>query len=139
MSDASLPLQKAIVAALKADAAVKALVGAVTPRVFDEPNVGAEKPYISFGFSDVLTEMADEYEGSDASIQVDGWTAPPGKEAIKRLGRAIRSTLHDKALALDENQRLVSLTVEQIRYLVEPDSLTQHVAVTVRARTEPSA
>lgn len=133
VADASLPLQKAIVAALKA---------ASTPaagRVFDAISPSAAKPYISLGPFDVLTEQADEYEGSETTIQIDAWSAGPGSVEVKQLGRAIRAALHNATLTLEENQRLVSLTVEQIRYLRDPDGITQHAAVTVRALTEPSA
>lgn len=136
MSDASLPLQKAIVAALKAHAGLTALVGG---RVYDGVPRSAAKPYVSYGPSDVLTEEADEYEGFDESLQIDAWSAGPGRVEIKKIGRAIHDALHETALSLDESQRLVALTVEQVRYLTEPDGLTQHAAVAVRARTEPTA
>lgn len=135
-ADASLPLQKAIVAALKGAGAVSAIVAA---RVYDTPPTVPTKPYLSMGPFDVLTDEADEYEGSETTLQVDAWSGGPGSVEVKQLGRAIRATLHQAVLTLDENQRLVALTVEQIRYLREPDGLTQHAAVTVRALTEPSA
>lgn len=135
-ADASLPLQKAVVAALKNAVAVSALVAT---RIYDTPPPTPAKPYVSMGPFDIITELADEYEGSETSIQVDAWSAGPSTVEIKQIGRAIRATLHNATLTLDENQRLVSLTVEQIRYLREPDGLTQHAAVTVRALTEPSA
>lgn len=134
--DATLPLQKAIVAALKEATPVSALVGA---KVYDNVPKSPEKPYVSIGPVDVLTEVADEYEGSDISFQIDGWSAGPKSVEVKQLGRAIRTALHEQSLELDENQRLVSLIVEQVRYLPEPDGISQHVAVTVRALTEPSA
>lgn len=137
MSDASLPLQKAIVAALKGHSSVSALVGA---RVYDHvPGGDPEKPYISYGSSDILSEIASEYTGHDETLQIDAWSAGPGKVEIKQLGRAIHKALHEQSLSLDENQRLVYLTVETVRYLPEPDFITQHAAVEVRARTEPSA
>ena len=133
--DASLPLQKAIVDALKADAAVAALVGA---RVYDVPPPAPEKPYISLGPFDALTEVAAEYEGSETTMQIDGWAAGQGSVEIKQLGRAIRAALHEKDFALEDNQRLVALVIDQLRYLREPDGITQHVAATARARTEPA-
>lgn len=134
--DASLPLQKAIVAALRSALPVKALV---SQRVFDAVPSGAAKPYITIGPIDVLTDDAAEYEGSDSTIQIDGWSAGPSSVQVKQLGRAIRTALHNQEFTLDGNQRLVSMTVDQIRYFVEPDGITQHVAVSVRALTEPSA
>lgn len=136
VADASLPLQKAVVARLKADAGVMAAAGA---RVYDGVPAGAVKPYVSMGPFDSLTVSAQAYEGSDTSMQVDGWADGPSTVPIKQLGRAIRAALHEADLVLDEDQRLVSLVVEMVRYLREPDSVTHHAVVTVRARTEPSA
>lgn len=136
-ADASLPLQKAILAALKADPTVNGLVGG---RIYDNVPATATMPYISFGPFDVLTEEADEYEGSDTSLQIDAWSgggATVGSVQVKQIGRAIRDVLHEANLTLDEDQRLVALTVDVIRYLRELDGITQHAAVTVRARTEP--
>lgn len=134
-ADASLPLQKAIKAKLTATAAVTTVaIGGVN----NTPSPTTPKPYVSFGPFDVLTEDAQEYEGSDTTLQIDGWANGPEDATIKRLGRAIRTALHKAALTLDEDQRLVSLDVETLRYLREPDGITQHVAVSVRARTEPT-
>ena len=136
VADASLPLQKAIIARLRSDTEMAALVAG---RVYDSVPSGAVKPYVSAGPFDALTISADEYEGSETTLQFDGWANGPESVEVKRLGRAMRAALHEAALALDENQRLVFLVVDVIRYLVEPDGTTQHAAVTLRARTEPSA
>jgi len=135
--DASLPLQKAILAALKADATLQALVGG---KIYDTVPPSAEMPYVSFGTFDVQTEDADEYEGSDSFIQIDAWSGGEsvvGSVEAKKIGRAIRGALHHANLSLDEDQRLVDLTVDAVRYLRELDGITQHVAITLRARTEP--
>ena len=130
-ADASLPLHKAILTALKA-------VPVASGRVYDGVPVSPAFPYVSLGPFDALTEEADEYEGSDTTIQIDAWSRTPGSVEIKQIGRQIRETLHEAALSLDENQRLVAMTVDQVRYTRDPDGLTHHAIVTVRARTEPT-
>jgi hypothetical protein len=135
-ADSSLPLQKAIIDTLKADSAVAAIVGA---RVYDMVPAGAPKPYVSFGPEQVLPDKGDEYDGADIFVQLDGWSATGTKMEIKRLGAAIRSALDEKPLTLVDDQRLVRIAIEDAHYLVEPDGLTQHAALTFRARTEPSA
>jgi hypothetical protein len=85
--DASWELQMAIVSALKSDGGVSAIV---SNKVFDAPASTAAKPYISYGPSDITTEIASEYEGSDETIQIDGWTAGPNRKQSKELGKAIR-------------------------------------------------
>jgi invasion protein IalB len=133
-ADASVPLQKALVAALKANAAVNAIVAG---RIYDQVPVDAVKPYLSFGPWQVIAEQGDCYDASDISVQIDGWSAGPGSIEAKKIGRAVRAALDQQQLALDENERLVVMVIEQTQYLVEPDGLTQHAVVSFIARTEP--
>lgn len=135
-SDSSIALQKAIIDVLRADEAVKAIV---VDRVWDAPPEKPKKPYISLGPMQVLADVADGYEGSDVALQVDGWAEGPAQKAIHQLGAAIRAALSGADLALGDDQRLVNIEPEQTNYLVEPDGITQHAAVTFTARTEPTA
>ena len=61
--DPSLELQKAIVAALKADAAVTAIING---RIYDAVPGGATKPYVSFGPFQLLPEHGDCLYGGEA-------------------------------------------------------------------------
>ena len=133
--DPSVSLHRAIIAGLKADAGMIAIVG---DRVYEDPPATPVKPYVTTGPMDVVPEVADEYEGSTTTFQVDGWAEGPGGNSMRQLGRAIRTALHEVQLTLTENQRLVSLTVEMTRYMKEPDGITRHVVVTGTALTEPS-
>lgn len=134
MIDASLPVQKAIRARLIADATVNALVAG---RIYDAVPTAAAKPYLSFGPFDVLPEPADCSQGADITLQIDGWAAGPDTVEIKRIGAAVAASLQWAELALDEGQRLVIMSIETVRYLRDPDGITAHAAVTVRAQTEP--
>jgi hypothetical protein len=135
-SSASLPLQAAVISALKVDPAVAAVVA---DRVFDRVPTNSAKPYVAFGPSQILPEYADDYEGSSETFQLDGWSTAYGKEEIKRLGRAMRDALSHAELPLGDNQRTVLIEVEQERYLTEPDGLTQHAILLFVAHTEPTA
>lgn len=136
MSDSTLAVQKAVFTALNADAAVTAIVAA---RIYDAVPAGAAKPYLSFGPMQVLPDIADEYEGSEVTFQIDGWSAGPKSVEAKQIGKAVRAALSGAELALEDNQRLVNIEPVQINYLAEPDGITQHAALTFRARTEPTA
>ena len=136
LSDASLPLQKAIVAALKADLFVATLVGT---RIYDAVPMNATKPYVSFGPFQLLAEEGDCIEGGEIIVQLDAWAVGPDTVEVKRLGSAVAMALDNAPLALDENQRLVMLEIQNIQYLREPDGLTAHGVLTVRALTEPTA
>jgi hypothetical protein len=132
ISDSSLPLQKAIVARLKAD------VEMIDGRVYDAVPVSATKPYVSFGSFQVLPEEADCSEGVSVTIQLDGWAAGPDTVEVKRLGAAIARSLQWAELPLDEDQRLVIMNIIDVSYLRDPDGITTHAIVTVRAQTEPA-
>lgn len=138
MSDAALPLRKAILDKLKANAGVMALV---STRVFTYPTATATKPYISIGPIQSLPDEAAEYEGSTTSIQVDGWATGPEQTEVMKLGRAIEAALNRTSLTLVDNQRLVEITRDGVgtQYLQEEGGLTAHAAVTFSASTEPTA
>lgn len=136
-ADAMLPLQRAVIEKLKATAAVTANVPAV--RIVTRANPTLTKPYISLGPVHVIPEIADEYEGSDQRIQVDAWSANSEPKEVGLIGRAIRSALHNASLSLVDDQRLVSIEIEDTQYLTEPDGITQHAALIFVAHTEPAA
>lgn len=134
VSDSALELQKAIVAALKANAGVNAIIAG---RVYDAVPMNAAKPYVSFGPFDMLPEDGDCIEGALMAIQLDAWAAGPDTVQVKRLGAAVAAALDEAALTLDAPQRLVDLTLERTQYLRDPDGITAHAALTFRAATEP--
>lgn len=135
LPDATLPLQAAIITALKGAAAVTALVPSAS--IYDTPPASAAKPYIAMGPIQVLRERADEYDGADHYIQIDAWAPGPNSKEIKQIGAAIVATIDDAALSLS-GHRLIGIDIEQLNYLSDPDGITKHAALTFRARTEPS-
>jgi len=135
-SDPSLPLQKAIVATLKADAAVMALVAG---RIYDGVPANAVMPYVSLGTFQLLPDGGDCLDGGEAIIQLDGWAIGPASVEVKRLGAAIAHAL-DKAalnLALD-GQHLVEIVATETQYLRDPDGITAHAVVTFHVWAEPA-
>jgi hypothetical protein len=89
-ADPSLQLQKAIVARLKTDAAVTAIVNG---RIYDAVPPGAVKPYVSFGPFQLLPEHGDCLDGGEAIVTLDGWAAGPDTVQIKQLGAALATAL----------------------------------------------
>jgi hypothetical protein len=138
--DASLPLQRAIVARCAADAGVQALIGDANgpshQRFYDAVPATAAKPYVSFGPDQLLAEPADEYDGADLAVQLDAWSAGPGRVQVKQIIAALWAALDRAPLAL-EGHRLITLDVEQTRILPEPDGTAWHGVLILRARTEP--
>lgn len=136
MTDATLPVQAAIVAALKAYAPLTSIVGS---RVYDNVPNGAQKPYVSIGPTQFLPASGECIDGGDVVIQLDGWSEGPTSVEAKQIGAAIIARLRNFAEALEDGARLVDFQIEQARYLREPDGVTQHAVVIVRAAAEPVA
>jgi hypothetical protein len=131
-SDPSLELQKAIVAALKADPDVAAIIAG---RIYDAVPGNATKPYLSFGPFQLLPEHGSCLDGGEAIITLDAWAAGPDTVEVKRLGTAVAAALDLAPIVLDAPQRLVEISVEQTQYMRDPDGITAHGVITVHALT----
>lgn len=129
----SYELQKAVVDRLRADSAVTALVG---QRVYDKPPPAPVFPYVSIGPEDSVPSRADCYDGNEVTLQLDAWSRAVGFGETKRIAEAMRAALDDAPLTL-AGHRLVDLYTESTRVLRDPDGETSHVALSVRALTEP--
>lgn len=141
MSDPSLELQGAIVARLRADAAVSAIVadrvydrvpatritnGLVTPGTF---------PYISFGPEQIIAEDAECITGSEVILQLDCWSRAVGRVEVKRLADAVRRSLDEAELPITTNA-LVLFEFDGSRVFTDPDGLTSHAVLTFRSIVE---
>lgn len=125
MSDPSLLLQSAVVARLKADAA---LLASVNGRVFDEVSPSAEFPYLTTGDGQVIGDDEDCVEVSDIVYAVHVWTRPPFAGAtMKRIAGEVRSALRAE-LAIAGFQVSVQ-EYQQTRWLDDPDGQTRHAVV----------
>lgn len=106
--DYDLAMQAAIVAALKSDAGVTALVG---QRIYDEPVKPIVYPYVH------IPEINDSpwdttcTEGATVGIGIHVYSrSPAGSEEVKRIAGAVRKALHRNEAALTvENLNLVEL------------------------------
>ena len=131
--DPSLQLQKALVAVLKADAGVNAIIAG---RIYDAVPGGAVKPYLSFGPFQMLPEHGTCLDGGEAFVTLDGWAAGPDTVQVKQLGAAVAKALDLAPIVLDAPPRLVEMTVEQTQYMRDPDGITAHAVITVHALTD---
>lgn len=130
----SLELQKAIVARLKADAGVTALVG---QKIYERVPAGAEFPYVTLTTGQVIPERADCYKGYEVFRQIDVWSRAVGSPEAQRIAMAIESALDGAPLSL-AGYRLHELTLEASPYpLTDPDGITTHIPLTFRALIDP--
>lgn len=136
MADPTLPLQKAMVARLKANSDIVGLVGA---KVFDSVPPSTAKPYVNMGLPQVLPDKADCVAGAEVMFSVHGWSAGPDTVEVKRIGAAILRALDEAEDMVVDGHHLTVFELEQMDYLNEPDGIVKHVSIVFRALTEPTA
>lgn len=141
--DASLDLLRAMMARLKADAAVAAFVGA---RIFDRPpdrpgdrRPDSDYPYLSLGPSTSIPDDFDCRYGEELGIQFDVWTSGAGEAfgsaQCRKISDAVKRSLHDAEIDLTDNA-LVSLQWQTTLILDDPDPALNHGVVRFAATVE---
>jgi hypothetical protein len=129
-----LALQKALHAALVADAAVAALVGA---RVFDAAPRDATFPYVTLGDARASDWSTGTESGAEHRLTIHAWSRSRGKAECWAVLAALRAVLDDAALALD-GHALVNLRIAADEVGRERDGITWHGTARLRAVTEPA-
>lgn len=132
MASPSLELWGAVVAALKGDAAVAALVG---DRVYDRVPVDAPFPYLSIGDTWETEDDADCLDAVEIGLRVDAWSRTVGGAEVRRIADAVRRALHNAELTLIENA-IVMIEHRRTDTLRDPDGLTQHASIELSATVE---
>jgi hypothetical protein len=132
MTHPALALQKAVYAALTADAGVGAAIG---DRIFDAAPRNAAFPYATFGDTRVGDWSTGTEEGAEHRLVLHVWSRALGKAECWAALEAIRMALHDAALDLDGHV-LVNLRFEAADVGQDRDGITWHGAARLRAVTE---
>lgn len=130
----TVELQRAYIAALKADPKIMALVGGVYDRVPAKP-YKAKDAYISIGPETAVEDDAECITGIEVTTQIDVWTKAVGKVECKEVTDLVRKALHRKPLVLD-GAALVDQWVTLTRIMDDPDGITKHGVVQITARIE---
>lgn len=128
MADPTLALQAALVAALKADAGVSALVGA---RVYDRAPEAVAFPYLSLGPERTEPFDAQGTEGREIVWQVDVWSEAAGRVEARQIMAAVAARLHEGALTVTGFAFVMGILLSQ-RTLAEPDGARTHGVMTFR-------
>lgn len=128
----TLELQGAVVVALKAHAALSALVGA---KVYDPVPPAATAPYVSMGPADELQDDADCVPAADVTLQIDAWSIAPGFAEVNKIADAVRGALHRAELTLTTNA-LVEIAHRQTRRFLDADGKTAHAVIEFVATIE---
>ncbi len=127
-------LQKAVFAALAADASLTGLIGA--SRIHDDAPQQAAFPYLTLGQSTARDWSTATDDGAEHVLTIHVWSRAAGKKEAHAIMRAVRQTLHDQPLTL-EDHRLVNLRHELSEATRDTDGETVHGIVRFRAVTEP--
>jgi len=131
MTDHESALQKAMLAALKGDAAVDALLDG---RVFDHAPEGGGFPHLLIGRCESRPVAADGC-GVEQRLTLTGVSRFAGTEEAKAIAAAVRACLHDRALEAD-GVRTVSLRVAYADVFRSGDGRRTWAVVRLRAVTE---
>lgn len=105
--DPTFGLQQALVAALRGDAAIAAIVGT---RVFDRFPIKPDYPCIAVGTADqvVAAEIAEDVtEGSESFLEIQAFSRDepqPGMQTVKNLAGLIRVALRGWRPTIDEHR-----------------------------------
>lgn len=124
MIDASLPLQAAVVKALKEDPDLAALIGG---RVYDRVPAKPVAPYITIGDAQIVDDSNACLSLAEYSLQIDAWSEDVGYPEVKRIGGMAAKVL-DAALPMDG----FAIVIHRIRvgYSRERDNLTSRATIT---------
>jgi hypothetical protein len=140
MASPALELQGAIVARLKTDPSVIALLNG---RVYDDvpsdetrkEKTGASFPYVSMGPRDELSDDADCVTGFEIALQIDVWSRAVGFPEAQSIADAVRKSLVEYEFPEMENP-IVLFRHDQTRLFRDPDGLTTHAAMAFEAFAE---
>lgn len=131
MTDHESALQKALVAAMKGDAAVDALLGG---RVWDQAPEGAGFPHLLVGRCESRPLDADG-GGVEQALTLTAVSRFAGTEEAKAISAAVRARLHEATLEAD-GVRTVSLRVVWSDVARSGDGRRTWAVVRLRAVTE---
>lgn len=141
----SYELQLVALGALRASAALTAIVGAkIYDRVPERLAAGVHvpdvtSPYISFGPVSMLPDDADCIDGEEITFQIDVWSwgsgVAYGSVQARQIAGLVKKVLHKADLTLNTNA-LVSIRHELTRILRESDGITNHAAIQFTAVVE---
>jgi hypothetical protein len=129
ISDPSIPLQAAIVAALKASGS------AAGTRVYDAVPPSPTFPYISLGNVQVISEKAECVEGAEVYVTIDAWSRAVGKVELKQIGAKIILALDNAGLS-SANVTINCCELDDVNYIDDPDGSTSHGVFTFHILTD---
>jgi len=133
MSDHEGALQKALIAWLRDDGAIKALLGEPA-RIWDQPPEGPGFPHLRIGRSESRPVGADGC-GIEHALTLSCVSRFDGTEEARAVCAAVRARLHEATLESD-GVRTVSLRVTFVDVFRSADLRRSYAVIRLRAVTE---
>lgn len=128
MSDPALALQGAIIARLRAQ------VAALSNRVYDRAPQTVAFPYAEFGETQTLDDGAECIDGTEVYVTLHVWSRAIGAVEARTLSAAIRTAVKDWRPDLSAAlYRCIDFQHRETRVLADPDDVTTHAVITLRA------
>jgi hypothetical protein len=130
VSDPSLELHASIVAKLKNDPGVQAIVG---QRIYFIVPANAVFPYISIGPNQVLPDKANCIDGTEIFWQIDGWSRHTSTPVEKQISKAVIACMDDQPESITvTGYSIIVCELNTVNYLNDPDGITRHAAISFR-------
>ena len=134
MASAGWDLQKAVYAALAADATLTTLLGSAA--IHDAVPQNAAFPYVVIDQTQIRDWSTGTEPGAEHMLMLHVWSRHAGKREAYEIADAIRAALGGAMLSLEEH-RLVNLRHQYSELKRDEDGETQHGVLRFRAVTEP--
>lgn len=134
-ADSQLPVQAAMVAALKAASAVTSLLANGAASVLDDVAPDTPYPYLAVGETTGRRWDTKTEGGMDQQVTLHTWSRYRGLKEAKEIMAAVVAALDGQALAVTGHD-LVDLRLEFSEVLLDPDGLTRHGVQRFRVLTE---
>lgn len=99
-NDASLAVRRAVIALLRADATLTALVPAVRIYPPETPAI-VTWPFIRYGAATYLPERASCMDGARVIVSVHSFAKGPGEDQASKIAARVATALDDAVLTLE--------------------------------------
>lgn len=132
MSEATLPLQAAVVAALKAYAPLTALVGA---KVYDRVPANTQPPYCTVTGWQEIEDGTDCSDASEVFFDVQAYSDSVGRTEAARIAGAVKDALH-RLTPATTGWGNTEIQYRGAQYFTESDGVTTRAVCNFQALTD---
>ena len=135
MTHPIVALQGPLVAALRADSALTALIGGNA--VFDAPPKEKRAPYVTIARHDVLPRDGDVAPGHEHRVLVHAWSAEASRRAVLAIADRVIAVAMDAVL--DDEVVVTHRVHERTDTAIELDTGFARAAIALRFFSEPAS